>query len=317
MTRSLVMGPCVALAAMLAACSGGGTGTAGEASDGANAAPADPAFVAENKAWRAQRRESLLKPDGWASLIGLHWIELNAHYVGSGATNGIRLAKGPEKMGMLQRQGGKVTLAPEKDAALTVDGQPVKDRFELQSDRAETPTVVGFDEGKGQLMLIERGGRRALRVKHAEAATLTGLGPLDYWPADPSWRVGARFVPHPTGKTLPIMDILSMQDAQPNPGVVEFERGGASYRLEALEGEDGGLFLIFADRTSGHDSYAAGRYLYTDAPAADGSVIVDFNRAYNPPCVFTDYATCPLPPPENRLDLAVTAGEKKYVKPGA
>ncbi|WP_238333353.1 DUF1684 domain-containing protein [Luteimonas marina] len=318
MTKGLVMIPCMALAAMLAACSGGGTGAAGDASeDGANAAPADPAFVAENEAWRAQRRESLLQPDGWASLIGLHWIELNAHYVGSGATNGIRLAKGPEKMGMLQRQGNKVTLAPEKDAALTVDGEPAKDRFELHSDHAEAPTVVGFDDGKGQLMLIERGGRRALRVKHAEAATLTGLGPLDYWPADPSWRVGARFVPHPPGKTIPIMDILSMQDAQPNPGVVEFERGGASYRLEALEGEDGGLFLIFADRTSGHDSYAAGRYLYTDAPAADGSVVVDFNRAYNPPCVFTDYATCPLPPPENRLDLAVTAGEKKYVKPGA
>src|SRR5690606_28270241 len=146
-----------------------------------------------------------------------------------------------------------------------------KARFELHSDRAQAPTVVGFDDGKGQLMLIERGGRSALRVKHAEAATLTGLGQLDYWSADPSWRVSARFVPHPPGKTLPIMDILSMQDAQPNPGVVEFERGGASYRLEALEGEDGGLFLIFADRTSGHDSYAAGRYLYTGAPAADGT----------------------------------------------
>ncbi|MDH5834037.1 DUF1684 domain-containing protein [Luteimonas sp. M1R5S59] len=269
-----------------------------------------------NEAWRAQRRERLLEPDGWASLIGLHWIELPAHYVGSGATSGIRLARGPERMGLLQRQGGKVYLTPDADAALTVDGAPAKGRFELLPDLSGTPTLVGFDEGKGQLVLVDRGGRKALRVRHAEADTLTGLGPLDYWPADPAWRVQARFVAHPAGKTIPIMDILSQQQPQPNPGVVEFERGGASYRLEALEGEDGGLFLVFADRTSGHESYAAGRYLYTSAPAGDGTVEVDFNRAYNPPCVFTDYATCPLPPPENRLDLAVTAGEKKYVRPG-
>src|SRR5690606_418434 len=178
-----------------------------------------------------------------------------------------------------------------------------------------TPTLVGFDEGRGQLSLVERGGRRALRVKHAEADTLTRLGPLDYWPADPAWRVPARFVAHPAGKTLQVLDTTSQQAPQPNPGLVEFERGGATYRLEALEGEDGGLFLVFADRTSGHDSYGAGRYLYTAAPAADGSLLVDFNRAYNPPCVFTDFATCPLPPPENRLDLAITAGEKKYARP--
>ena len=122
-------------------------------------------------------------------------------------------------------------------------------------------------------------------------------------------------MPHPPGRTIQIVDILGQQEAQPNPGVVEFERDGVPYRLEALEGEDGGLFLVFADRTSGHESYAAGRYLSTAAPAAEGSVVVDFNRAYNPPCVFSDFATCPLPPAENRLDLAVTAGEKRYARP--
>ncbi|WP_187471172.1 DUF1684 domain-containing protein [Luteimonas viscosa] len=305
---------CALLATALAACGGGSTG--GDVAQAtAETAPADPAFVADNEAWRVQRRERLLQPHGWASLIGLHWIELPAHYVGSGATSGIRLAKGPERMGLLQQQGGKVFLTPEPDAVLTVDGTPAKGRFELLPDISGTPTLVGFDEGKGQLGLVDRNGRKALRVSHAEAATLTGLGPLDYWPADPSWRIAARFVPHPAGKTIPIMDITSQQAPQPNPGAVEFEHGGNSYRIEALEGEEGGLFLVFADRTSGHDSYAAGRYLYTDAPAADGTVFVDFNRAYNPPCVFTDYATCPLPPPENRLDLAITAGEKKYVRP--
>lgn len=314
--------PCAVLAMALAGCGGGAPDGVQEAGGGDAAATvqdaaakADPAFAADNEAWRAQRREGLLKPDGWASLIGLHWIELPAHYVGSGATSGIRLAKGPEKFGLLQQQGGKVFLTPESGVALTVDGEPAQGRFELLSDQSTTPTVVGFDEGDGQMTLIDRAGRKALRVKHAKADTLTGLGPLDYWSADPSWRVAGRFVAHPAGKTIPIMDITSSQQPQPNPGVVEFERDGTTYALEALEGEDGGFFLIFADRTSGHDSYAAGRYLYTGKPEADGTVWVDFNRAYNPPCVFTDYATCPLPPPENRLDLAVTAGEKKYAKP--
>ena len=276
---------------------------------------ADPAFVAANEAWRAQRRARLLEPDGWASLIGLHWIELPAHYVGSSATSGIRLAKGPERMGLLQQQGGRVYLTPESDAELTVDGEPASGRIELRPEGPDAPTVIGFDDGKGQLVLIERGARKALRVRHAEAGTLTGLGALDYWPADPSWRIAGRFVAHPPGQTIPVLDILGHEAPQPNPGVVEFERGGAQYRLEALEGEDGGLFLIFADRTSGHASYAAGRYLETSAPTVDGSVELDFNRAYNPPCVFTDFATCPLPPADNRLDLAVTAGEQRYVRP--
>ena len=300
-----------ALALVLAAC-----GAKPEATEAGDAGVvADPQFAVDNEAWRAQRREGLLKPDGWNSLVGLHWIELPAHYVGSGPTNGIRLAKGPEKLGMLQQQGGKVFLVPEQGVALTVDGVPAKGRFELHSDHEQAATLVGFDEGKGQLTLIERAGRRALRIKHAEADALTRFGALDYWPADPSWRLTGRFVPHPAGKTIEIMDITSSQQPLPNPGVVEFERDGATYRLEALEGEDGGFFLILADRTSGHDTYGAGRYLYTDAPDANGNVVVDFNRAFNPPCAFTDFATCPLPPRENRLDLAITAGEKKYARP--
>ncbi|HLT43663.1 MAG TPA: DUF1684 domain-containing protein [Luteimonas sp.] len=301
------------LALALVGCNSGER-TGGDGAEAADAVVADPAFVASNSAWREERRARLLEPDGWASLIGLHWIELPAHYVGSGATSGIRLAKGPERMGLLQQQGGKVYFTPEQDAGLTVGEEPVTERFELLPETSDTPTVVGFDEGKGQLVLIERGGRKALRVRHAEAETLTGLGKLDYWPADPSWKVTARFVAHPAGTTVEVMDLIGMQQAQPSPGVVEFERDGTSFSLEALEGEDGGLFLIFADRTSGHESYAAGRYLYTAAPAADGTVEVDFNRAYNPPCVFSDFATCPLPPTDNRLDLPVTAGEKRYAR---
>lgn len=306
---------CVFLpAVLLAAGCDGGSGKdvpVGEAEPG----PQDPEFLAGHERWRQERLESLTRPDGWASLVGLHWIELKAHYIGSGGTNGIRLAKGPEKLGLLQQEGGRVYLTPEKGVALTVDGAPAKGRFELRSDREGQPTVVGFDDGKGQLTLIERNGRKALRVKHAEADSLVRFGTLEYWPADASWRIEGRFLPHPPGRTIDILDITGVVGPQPNPGAVEFERGGRTYRLEALEGEDGTLFLIFADRTSGHGSYGAGRYLYAPPPDAQGKVVLDFNRAYNPPCAFTDFATCPLPPPENRLDLAVTAGEKKYRRP--
>jgi uncharacterized protein (DUF1684 family) len=165
----------------------------------------------------------------------------------------------------------------------------------------------------GQLSLIHRGERYALRVKHADAPSRLQFTGVDSWPADPGWKLEGRLLPHPPGKTLPIVDIIGTAIDASNPGVVEFIRDGKTYRIEAM-GEPGQpLFLVFADRTSGHGSYPAGRFM--DVPGADaqGRVVLDFNRAYNPPCAFTPFATCPLPPPENRLDLAVTAGEKAYV----
>ena len=302
--------------ALLAGC-GGGTDAGGDVAK-AGATKADPAFLAEQEAWRNQRLEALLQPDGWTSLVGLHWLELKAHYLGSGARigNGVRFAFGPEKMGMIARDAsGAWSFTPESGVALTLNGEPLKERVALHSDHDPEPGVIGFDEGKGQVTLIRRGDRDALRVKYADAPTRLQFAGLKYWPADPSWRIEGRFVAHPPGKTLPIADIVGTQNDSPNPGAVEFERDGQTFRLEAL-GEPGGeLFFVFADRTSGHGSYPAGRFLEAAWPGADGKVVLDFNRAYNPPCAFTLFATCPLPPPENRIDLAVAAGEQNYVSP--
>jgi uncharacterized protein (DUF1684 family) len=157
--------------------------------------------------------------------------------------------------------------------------------------------------------------RYALRVKHADAPSRLQFGKLDYWPGGRDWRIEGKFVPHPAGKTIPIVNIIGMTDEVPNPGTIEFQRDGKAYRIEALDEGDGQLFLIYADRTSGHGSYGAGRYLEAPLPDANGKVVLDFNRGYNPPCAFTAFATCPLPPPENRLDLAIQAGEKAYAKP--
>lgn len=305
----------IALSVLLAACEQGGTGHGtGQADDPASVPEADAQFLADNAAWRTQRKEELLKPDGWTSLVGLHWLELKAHYIGSGSTSGIKLAVGPAKMGMLSRQEGRIFFVPENGVELMLNNEPLKGRVELQSDRGEVPSVIGFDDGKGSVTVIERGGRHALRVKHADAETRLNFIGLDYWPADPAWRIEGRFVPHPPGKTIAIGDIIGVTTQSSNPGAVEFSRDGVPYRLEAIGQPDGSLFLVLADGTSGHGSYPAGRFLDVPAPVGD-KVVLDFNRAYNPPCAFTPYATCPLPPTENRLSLAIAAGEKAYAKP--
>jgi len=292
-----------------------GSADSGNPAAGAGKAPtADPQFLADNQVWRDERLAELVKPDGWTSLVGLHWLELKAHYIGSGSTSGIRLAVGPEKLGMVSIVGDQVWFTPEKGVPLTVEGQPVKGKLRFYSDHEQTPTVIAFDGGKGLLSLLQRGDRRALRVRHADAPTRTGFAGLAYWPADPSWRITARFIPHEVGTTLPVVDITGTASDQPNAGAVEFERDGQTWRLEAF-GEPGReLSVVFADGTSGHGSYPAGRFLDLPAPDAQGHVVIDFNRAYNPPCAFTPYATCLLPPPSNRLNLKVEAGEKNYHK---
>lgn len=280
------------------------------------AAPVDAkAFAREEQSWRDARLQRLTAPDGWASLIGLHWIDPGAHTVGSGAGNGIRLAMGPEHLGVLRVSADGVRFEPENGVALTLDGAPFASPQALRTDAAkEGPSVVGFDGGKGVATVIERSGRLALRVRHADAPSRTGFAGLDYWPADPAWRVQARFVPHPPGTAIAIANIIGGVEQVPNPGALEFERDGRTFRIEALDEGEGTLFLVFADRTNGRGSYGAGRFLYAPMPDARGRVVLDFNQSYNPPCAFTAFATCPLPPPENRLDLAVAAGEKAYRK---
>ena len=313
MTTKTVFAAAALLACLLAACKGN------DEAANARAAAEAKAFEVSQQAWRQKRREALLAPDGWTSLIGLHWIDEGAHYVGSDSDNGIRIAKGPAHLGMVSLgKGHALRFMPEKGAAITVDGQPLAGGIALKTDVEEGgPTALVFDEGKGIATVIERGGRYALRVKHADAGSRQHFTGLSYWPGGRDWVVHGTFVPHPPGRTIPIVNIVGMTEEMKNPGVIEFARGEKTYRIEALDEGDGSgkLFLIYADRTSGHGSYPAGRYLYVDMPDDKGNVTVDFNHGYNPPCAFTAFATCPLPPPENRLDLPIEAGEKAYVKP--
>ncbi len=283
------------------------------AAERAAKANAEATFVTEQQAWRAQRLANLTKPDGWTSLIGLHWLDAGTHRVGSGRDNGLQLMMGPPHLGLFTVRKGRVHFAA--DTAVTIDGQASR-RALLRTDAdPQGASVIGFDDGKGLVTVIERNGRLALRVKYADAPSRLHFSGLTYWPGGMAWQVRARFIPHERGKTLPIANIVGGIDDVANPGVLEFERGGQLYRLEALDEGEGTLFLVFADRTSGHGSYGAGRFIDAPMPDANKRVVIDFNRAYNPPCAFTPFATCPLPPPENRLNLRVEAGEKAYIKP--
>lgn len=272
----------------------------------------DPAaYIRDIEQQRAARVERLAAPQGWFSLVGLHWIEPGKHSIGRAADNGIVLATGPQHAGEIERSGTKVVYRPAHDAGITIDGHTIDGDVELAADSTGEPTTIAFDDGKATAQLIARGDRLGLRVRDERAETRAAFKGLDTYAIDPTWRIDARFEAHPPGKTIEIANVLDMLEATPNPGAVVFEKDGRDYRLEALDNGDGSLFLIFADRTNQKDTYGAGRFLYTDMPA-QGRVALDFNLAVNPPCAFNAYSTCPLPPPENRLNLAVTAGEKRY-----
>ena len=262
--------------------------------------------------WRKDRIAKLTTPDGWLSLVGMHWLPDNGiARVGSGEANGTRLAVGPSKLGLIKVDSGQVWFEPEYGTSVTIDGVPNKGRVKLTSDALINPTQVGFEGGQASFIVIERGGKLALRVRNSQAPALINFNGLDYFDIDRDYRFEAKFIPHEAGRTLEVINILGMVEPMMNPGVVEFTKDEKTYRLEALDEGDHRLFLVFADLTSGHESYPAGRFLYAEYPDASGMTEVDFNKAYNPPCAFNAYSTCPMPPENNRLDIAINAGEKK------
>ena len=315
-TRTLV---CLMTASLLAAaCSS----QDGRAVDSAAVAPTAAAFATEHAEWVRERAADLGRPDGWTSLIGLHWIEAGRRSVGGGEGNAIHLSIAPDRLGQVEQRADGLYFQPAEGVPITVDGKPLLHEVRLDTEGAGGGTRLAYDHGKGQITAIKRGERLALRVRHADAPARRDFAGLDFFPANEDWRVQAKFVPHPAGKTLPIVNVLGEIAENPNPGYVVFEKEGRQWQLEALGDPAKGLNLMFQDQSTGQLTYGVGRYLHTEPVAADGTVVLDFNRAYNPPCAYTDFATCPLPPPENRLAqldtgghrtrLAVLAGEKKY-----
>lgn len=267
-------------------------------------------YLQEIAAWRAERETRLRSETGWLTLAGLFWLEPGRTRFGSGADCPVRLpASAPAHAGELEFSEGHTRYALAEGVEATFDGRPAPRQGELRSDHEGEPTVLAF--GPVTFHVIQRGQRVGVRVKDRESAVRRQFAGLEWYPASEAWRVEARFIPYDSPRTVAVPNILGQVEQMASPGRVVFSLQGRELRLDpVLEEPDADeLFFIFRDATTGHTTYAAGRFLYAPLPK-DGRVLLDFNKAYNPPCAFTPWATCPLPPKQNRLDLAIEAGER-------
>ena len=292
------------------------------ASAGAAAPLVAADFRRSHAAWVKEREAELTQPDGWTSLIGLHWLNDGQQTIGSASDSDIQLRIGPDKLGKIEQRDDALFFSAEVGAGVTLEGKVLQGEVRLKPEGRGGGTKLRYDGGRGQITVIERSGKLALRVRHADSPDRRNFKGLEVFSPDEQWQVQAKFVPHPPGKTLAIANIIGDVNESPNPGYVEFERNGQKWTLEAQGDPARSLNFVFKDATSGKETYGIARFLKTGPVAADNTVVVDFNRAYNPPCAFTEYATCPLPPKENQfahknqkgetIRLAVVAGEKKY-----
>lgn len=268
----------------------------------------DNGYEASIARWR-QDREAALKADGgWLTVAGLFWLKDGVNSAGAGANSAIQLPRGPAHLGEFDFRDGKITFRADPAVTVNVNGKPAKEA-PLRSDTdPDGPDRVSVDDLT--MFPIHRGQRYAIRLKDKESEFRRSFTGLHWYPVRPEYRVVARFVSYDTPHTMVVPNILGETEEQPTPGYAAFTLHGHEYRLDPVL-EENQLFFIFRDQTSGKETYGSGRFLYADMPK-NGQVILDFNKAYNPPCAFTPYATCPLPPKQNRLAVRIEAGELKY-----
>jgi uncharacterized protein (DUF1684 family) len=292
--------------------------------------PVDPvAYTAAVEAWYARRLAQLQAPDSWLSLIGLDWLQQGATTIGAAPDNGIVLpaGKAPDHVGRIVVSGDSVrfvadsgvtvtrgidsTLAlPAGSAVLPPDPseEPLVTQAELSRDLGPGKSVV-VRLGSLNWMAIRRGDRVALRVRDDSSQEYQVFPGIERYPVSTAWRITARWVPH--RKKVAVSNEVGMVTEEESPARLEFWIGGLKHTLDVVgPPEDGRYMLVFGDATNGTETYGGGRFLWIDPPDARNRVVLDFNLAYNPPCVWTPYATCPLPTKDNRLGIAVEAGEK-------
>jgi len=273
--------------------------------------PADE-FVREWQVWHEQRDANLRKADGWLSLAGLFWLREGESSFGSGEGCDVRFPRGPSRMGTFRLQDdGTVTVAIDAGVGVMREGVPVTSLV-IEPSAPEGRDVLTL--GSLRWYVIRRDDRVGIRLKDSDNPARAAFRGNDAYPPDPRWRIAGRFEACDPQRKRRVPTALGTTTEMTVAGVIAFAIDGQPCRLEAYDEEaEERLFVIFRDATSGHETYGAGRYLYADRPDATGAVILDFNRAYNPPCAFTHFATCSYPPKENHLTVPVLAGEKTYV----
>lgn len=273
---------------------------------------APPSLNESIEKWRLERLAALKSDDGWLTLVALLPLNQGSNSFGRDVSNAVRINNPAvaARAGRFTVAGNIVTLDARRNSGITFNGRPVS-HLQLETDAKGVPTVLAL--GPLRFFVIERVGNLFLRVRDVANPRRSQFKGLEYFPIDPAWHTLARFEAYTPAREITIMNILGLEQKMLAPGALVFDKDGRSWRLDAIDEDPQSdeLFVMFADGTTGRETYGAGRFLYVPRPR-DGTVALDFNRAYNPPCAFNDFATCPLPPPQNKLALRIEAGEKKY-----
>ncbi len=265
------------------------------------------------ESWRSWRHDQLVRPDGWLSLVGLYWLEPGDNRLGSAADNQLIYDRAgvPPRLGVFHVDGDSVTFVAADGVAPTIDDQPALDV--LARDRAdESGPVIAWDTLRWNVML--RQDVFVVRLKDSASPVLKEFESIDNFTVAPDWHRAGRFEAYEPAKTIKVPNVLGTVADVESPGAAVFDLGGETYRLDLWRDSDDtvNFFTAFGDQTNNDSTYGAGRFLWIDAPDEQGRVVVDFNRAYNPPCAFTAFATCPMPPQQNRLPLRIEAGERTF-----
>lgn len=270
----------------------------------------EDAYKSEIEKWH-QNRVILLKSEtGWLNIVGLFWLQEGENTFGSGNENNIIFPKGKadEKLGSFILKDGVVSLKVLPKNTIQSSNKPFPSGI-IYDEKQETPIVLSHHNLRW--FIIKRGSKYGVRLRDMESEALKNFSHIERFPVDEKWKITAIYEAPQKAKTIPINDIIGLTTETPFGGTLHFNIDGKKFQLDAtLEGDE--LFIVFADETSGIETYGGGRFLYAVKPPVGDTVILDFNKAYNPPCSFTNFATCPLPPVQNKLALTISAGEKAY-----
>lgn len=264
----------------------------------------------EVEEWYLKRIASLKAEDGWLNLIGLYWLEVGKNSFGSGPESDLYLDSEllPKSLGTFELENKKVFFNP-KTGGIKNQEVEMEERTLVFDPVNKVSSILAFKSLRWNI--IKRLDAYGVRVRDLETKAVTEFEGIERYPISLDWRFDAKFIPYEPARHITITNVLGQTSQNLCPGYVAFNKDGKNYQIDALvEGDE--LFLIFADETSGGETYGGGRYIYVKKPNPNGSTMLDFNKAYNPPCVFTPHATCPLPPRQNILELEITSGEKNF-----
>lgn len=268
-------------------------------------------YEKEIESWKQKRINDLKAANGWLNLAGLFWLQEGKNTFGTGKEADLRFPGKllPPQAGYFELTNGMVTLSVNEKATVQVNNQAVKQALLFHPDSAYNPYATA---GSLTWNVIKRGDKTGIRLRDMNSKLARTFSGCERFPTDSAWKIAARLQKPDSGaSTIAVMNVLGQLNRQETAGKLFFSFEGKEYSLDALtEGDE--LFILFGDATNSKSTYPAGRFLYAAMPGANGITFIDFNKAYNPPCAFTPYATCPLPPKQNVLPFAVQAGEKKY-----